>query len=141
MSGVESRDEKVLKRDYAEEFTNELGVAPLSSLTEMKEEKEDNSENDPDSFETLMESAFEESKSKGTRKKKLTKEQKEEAEEFVTERRLNELKEELNKKEQEKLGLERPITRNAFLKFADYSSKLKMMNTALFLFGMKLHKQ
>lgn len=72
MSGVESRDEKVLKRDYAEEFTTELGVAPLSSLTEMKEEKEDNSENDPDSFETLMESAFEESKSKGTRKKKLT---------------------------------------------------------------------
>ena len=71
----------------------------MSSLTEMKEEKEDNSENDPDSFETLMESAFEESKSKGTRKKKLTKEQKEEAEEFVTERRLNELKEELNKKE------------------------------------------
>jgi hypothetical protein len=27
------------------------------------------------------------------------------------------------------------------LKFSDYESKLKFMNTALFLFGMKLHRQ
>ena len=38
-------------------------------------------------------------------------------------------------------GLEKPITRTAFIKFKDYESKLQMMDTALFLFGMKLHQQ
>jgi hypothetical protein len=37
--------------------------------------------------------------------------------------------------------LEKPITREGFLKFDSYESKLEMMDTALFLFGMKLHNQ
>jgi hypothetical protein len=37
--------------------------------------------------------------------------------------------------------LERPIKRDAFIKFKSYESKLEMMDTALFLFGMKLHNQ
>lgn len=68
----------------------------MSTLTALKEEKEDNSANDPDSFEQLMESAFEDDKAKNTRKKKLTAAQKEEATEFVDDKRLNELKEEIN---------------------------------------------
>jgi len=95
-SGIEKSENKYLVRDYAEEFNQELGVAPLSSLTALKEEQEDNSANDPDSFESLMESAFEEEKDKSTRKRKLTAAQKEKVEEYVDNKRLNELKEEIN---------------------------------------------
>ena len=48
---------------------------------------------------------------------------------------------EQRKKERDKFGLEKPIRRKGFLKFASYKSKLRMMDTALFLFGMKLHRQ
>ena len=47
---------------------------------------------------------------------------------------------EQKKKEKEKFGLEKPLQRWGFLKFADYKSKLRMMDTALFLFGMKMHQ-
>ena len=33
------------------------------------------------------------------------------------------------------------VTRNGFIRFADYQSKLRMMDTAMFLFGLKLHRQ
>jgi hypothetical protein len=36
--------------------------------------------------------------------------------------------------------MQNPVKRRGFLKFANYESKLKMMNTALYLFGMKLHR-
>ena len=47
---------------------------------------------------------------------------------------------------EEKTSIERdkfdkPIMRSGFIRFADYASKLKMMDTALFLFGVKLHNQ
>ena len=43
-----------------------------------------------------MESAFEDEKAKSTRKSKLSASQKEKAQEFVDDKRLNELKEEIN---------------------------------------------
>lgn len=49
------------------------------------------------------------------------------------------LQNEISKKE--RAHLEKPVARDGFLKFADYNSKLEMMDTALFLFGMKLHRQ
>lgn len=52
-------------------------------------------------------------------------------------RRQAALQQEISKKE--RANLERPITRDAFIKFKSYESKLEMMDTALFLFGMKLH--
>ena len=48
---------------------------------------------------------------------------------------------EQRKKEKDKFGLDKPIRRWGFFKFDSYRSKLKMMDTALFLFGMKLHRQ
>ena len=47
---------------------------------------------------------------------------------------------ELRKKEISKLGLDRPVSRSGLLKFKTYEDKLKMMDTPLFLFGMKLHR-
>jgi len=55
-------------------------------------------------------------------------------------KRKSELVHELKKKEARTLGLDKPVTRQGFLKFASYESKLRMMDTALFLFGMKLHR-
>jgi adenine-specific DNA methylase len=40
----------------------------------------------------------------------------------------------------QKLGLNRPILRSGFLKFKAYNEKIKMMDTPLFLFGMKIHR-
>lgn len=37
--------------------------------------------------------------------------------------------------------MDKPITRNGFIKFADYNQKLNFMDTALYLFGMKLYNQ
>lgn len=47
---------------------------------------------------------------------------------------------EIRKKEMEKLGLNRPVSRSGFIKFNSYLSKALMMDTALFLFGMKIHR-
>jgi hypothetical protein len=49
--------------------------------------------------------------------------------------------ESLKDKEKKLLGLDREIQRCGFLVFEDRISKLKMMNTPLFLFGMKLFRQ
>ena len=49
--------------------------------------------------------------------------------------------ESLKEKEKKLLGLDREIQRCGFLVFEDRISKLKMMNTPLFLFGMKLFRQ
>ena len=49
--------------------------------------------------------------------------------------------EDLRKKERKLLGLDKQISRSGFLVFEDRISKLKMMNTPLFLFGMKLFRQ
>lgn len=46
----------------------------------------------------------------------------------------------IRKKEMERLGLNKPISRSGFIKFKNYHDKAQMMDTALFLFGMKLHK-
>jgi hypothetical protein len=48
--------------------------------------------------------------------------------------------EDMKNKKIKKMGLDKFISRGGFLRFKDYHSKLKMMNTALFLFGMKLHR-
>lgn len=37
--------------------------------------------------------------------------------------------------------LEEPVYMEVFIKFKDRHSKLKMMDTALYLFGMKLYRQ
>jgi len=39
------------------------------------------------------------------------------------------------------LGLDRQVSRSGFIVFEDRVSKLKMMNSPLFLFGMKLFRQ
>ena len=49
--------------------------------------------------------------------------------------------ESLKNKEKQLLGLDKQILRSGFLVFEDRISKLKMMNTPLFLFGMKLFRQ
>ncbi len=48
--------------------------------------------------------------------------------------------ESLKNKEKQLLGLDKQILRSGFLVFEDRISKLKMMNTPLFLFGMKLFR-
>ena len=62
-------------------------------------------------------------------------------EDLLDQKRMAELDTEQRKKERDKFGLEKPIKRKGFFKFSSYTSKLKMMDTALFLFGMKLHRQ
>jgi hypothetical protein len=49
--------------------------------------------------------------------------------------------EDIKKKDSELIGLENQIFRSGFLVFEDRISKLKMMNSPLFLFGMKLFRQ
>ena len=44
-------------------------------------------------------------------------------------------------KDIERLHLKKPVTRKGFIRFADYSSKLRMMDSAMFIFGLKLHRQ
>lgn len=49
--------------------------------------------------------------------------------------------EDLRRKERKVIGLDRQVNRAGFIVFKDRVSKLKMMNTPLFLFGMKLYHQ
>ena len=49
--------------------------------------------------------------------------------------------EDLRKKEKKMLGLDRQVSRSGFIVFEDRIAKLKMMQTPLFLFGMKLYRQ
>ena len=49
--------------------------------------------------------------------------------------------EDIRRKEKKFLGLDRQVGRSGFLVFQDRISKLRMMNTPLFLFGMKLFRQ
>ena len=37
--------------------------------------------------------------------------------------------------------MDKVVSQEFLIKFKDYRSKLKMMDTALYLFGMKLYKQ
>ena len=48
---------------------------------------------------------------------------------------LNEIK----KKERANLKLDHQVNMSGVIEFQDYTSKLKMMNSALFMFGMRLH--
>ena len=59
---------------------------------------------------------------------------------FVDEKRMVSLKSELSQKNTERKGMDKAVGRTGFIKFKDYESKLQMMNTPLFLFGMKLHQ-
>ena len=47
----------------------------------------------------------------------------------------------IREKEKKLMGLENQIYRSGFIVFSSYLEKLKMMNTPLFLFGMKLYGQ
>ncbi|CDW71658.1 ph domain containing protein [Stylonychia lemnae] len=47
----------------------------------------------------------------------------------------------LNLHEKEKLGLNKPVMRQGFIVFSNYHDKLKFINTAMFLFGLKLYNQ
>jgi len=47
----------------------------------------------------------------------------------------------MKKKASHNKMMETPIRRRGMIEFEDYHSKLKMMDTALFLFGMKLYRQ
>jgi hypothetical protein len=53
----------------------------------------------------------------------------------------NEVLEDIRRKERVLKGLDKEINRSGLMIFEDYESKLNMMNTQLFLFGMKLHRQ
>ena len=66
---------------------------------------------------------------------------KESAAEILDSKRKSELQQEFKKKDRQTLGLDKPVSRTGFLRFNSYESKLRMMDTALFLFGMKLHRQ
>ena len=44
-------------------------------------------------------------------------------------------------REIERSHLQKMVTRRGFIRFSDYQSKLRMMDTAMFLFGLKLHRQ
>lgn len=70
-----------------------------------------------------------------------SKETKELQPEILDNKRKSELQQEFKKKERLTLGLEKPVIRTGFLHYNNYESKLRMMDTALFLFGMKLHRQ
>ena len=59
--------------------------------------------------------------------------------EIFDEKRQSKLQQE--SKEFDRVNLKKAISRNGFIVFKDYESKLKMMDTALFLFGLKLHRQ
>jgi hypothetical protein len=48
---------------------------------------------------------------------------------------------EIKRKNIKRLGLDKFVSRSGFIEFTKYHNKLKMMDTDLFLFGMKLHKQ
>ena len=39
------------------------------------------------------------------------------------------------------MGLDQNISRSGLFKFKDYHTKLRMMSTQMFLFGMKMHRQ
>jgi hypothetical protein len=67
----------------------------------------------------------------------MTKSHEEKSESVKTE----EVYEGIKTKEAEIRGLENQIQRTGFIVFDDYLSKLKMMNSPLFLFGMKLYRQ
>lgn len=54
---------------------------------------------------------------------------------------VEEVVEDLRRKQRQQQGLDRQVNRSGFLVFEDRASKLKMMSTPLFLFGMKLHRQ
>lgn len=58
----------------------------------------------------------------------------------INERHTDQALMDIRKKEMEKLGLNKPISRSGFIKFNSYYNKALMMDTALFLFGMKLHR-
>lgn len=70
----------------------------------------------------------------------MTPAQKKKAKKILAETRAVKLKSEINTKSIERKGMDKAVGRSGFIKFKDYESKLKMMNTPLFLFGMKLHK-
>lgn len=59
--------------------------------------------------------------------------------EVVSQQRKVDIVNEIKRKEKTDMGLEKPIQRSGFMKYQNYEDKLKMMDTALFLFGMKLH--
>ena len=58
----------------------------------------------------------------------------------MDERQIEQLVSELQQKNVKKYGLDKEVQRSGFIKFDSYQDKLKMMNTDLFLFGMKLGK-
>ena len=60
-------------------------------------------------------------------------------EELLSQKRQSKLQAE--NKELERSHLAKAVTRKGFIRFQDYSSKLRMMDTAMFLFGLKLHRQ
>lgn len=91
-------------------------------------------QNDEESFEVLL--AMAETKSKAS-----SKEEKFDPSEILDQKRIAQVEQEISKKERNVLGLDKPIKRECFIKFKDYESKLQMMDTALFLFGMKLYRQ
>lgn len=45
---------------------------------------------------------------------------------------------EIDRRSQKKVGLDNPIRIQGFMEFSDYYTKLKMMNSPMFLLGLKL---
>ena len=67
--------------------------------------------------------------------------QADEAINLLDQTRVAQVQQENKEKDKVSLKLDQPIKKTGFLKFDSYESKLKMMDTSLFLFGLKLHRQ
>ena len=91
-----------------------------------------------ESFESLITIAQKSAKGGGKKKDKLL--EKAEIDKLFN-RRVDEIQTEVSKKEMQEKGMEKPVTKDGLIKFEDYGAKLQMMDTALFLFGMKLYRQ
>ena len=59
---------------------------------------------------------------------------------LLDDKRMSDLTSEGKEKMKKMLKLEDNILKRGLLKFGKYEDKLKFMDTALFLFGMKLHR-
>jgi hypothetical protein len=116
-----------LIRDDAEEFERKLFSNVINEQKKLDEK-------DDVTFENLMQ--IDNKLTKGASKKGQAKRMLK----LVDEKRMVSLKSELSQKNTERKGMDKAVGRTGFIKFKDYESKLKMMNTPLFLFGMKLHQ-
>jgi hypothetical protein len=120
------QSKRTVKKDQMEDFQAQF------------EKKGSRVDPEDESFESLITIAQKGQKTSAGSKKQLL----EKAEiDKLFKRRVDEIQSEVSKKEMQEKGMERPVQKDGLIKFENYESKLEMMDTALFLFGMKLYRQ